>query len=887
MICFSISYKKFLLLSIISTVSSSHTSKEEYISAAQSDILNTTRKSNFESTAEQSDILNNTRKSNLESTAEQSDILNTTRKSNFESTAEQSDILNNTRKSNLQSTAEQSDILNTTRKSNFESTAEQSNILNTTQESNLESTAEQSDILNTTQKSNLESTAEQSDILNTTQEPNLESTAELYSVASEIEKNQQKYECLSGTSDATVNAGYFVSVSCPTDYGNQTVIDRCSRVSLVKDGTFVVSNESHIFRNEYCAYCNDVTNFTSFDLQLYNLRINVDEYRKVSSELTGQEKLNYTLQLSDYLQMIPPGTVTRFCMTGLQDRKNFACQLYVNPVIAVDTNHITRLYRNIFCVIPSDVKHIRCLPRILDIPSVGVFTIHKLSVLFSFKTVIEKSDNIDCGVWSQEVSICMDRLLTRGTCAHLETYQNKVIDVEYFLTSSTNLSVTGWSRISLMSVWAYAISNISSLIAMENIHVMTNNDHVTSHVQFKLKIIKRAFYQEMKNIETDLQNQNIRLIITDNATQETVEVKTMQKDETGYQNVSHMYDNAKTYSIDNEVFLNYYLPELNVFIMVGPIDKLCGHLVIKVTRLGNLLRVDNYECLHHITRVVTTFSIMSIVTYIAFSLSVVALIGLIVFNRKHNLITNIPGSNLENISVSLLLSNVLFMFGIGVPNVYNLCYVIGVLLQYLWLSVFSFMTISISFIAKNLVQMRTREIIGHNKVFYGRRMLTFIGLAVPLMIVGPSVFVDQFGPEYLSLGYDGQVCFPNRYPGNIIFFTGPVIVSVIWNFLCLYLTIFQICRVRYQVGNIRKSVPFQDAMVYLRIVVLSGMLWGFGIASAVFESELLEYIFIILCGLQGFCIAIANLTTSKVICCRKTNESSENITVTNLSTFSG
>ncbi|VDI64227.1 Hypothetical predicted protein [Mytilus galloprovincialis] len=438
-----------------------------------------------------------------------------------------------------------------------------------------------------------------------------------------------------------------------------------------------------------------------------------------------------------------------------------------------------------------------------------------------------------------------------------------------------------------MSVWTYVISNISSLIAFENIHVMTKNNNMTAHVQFKLKIIKRAFYQEMKNIETILHNQNIRLIVTDNTTQETVEVKTMRTDVTDYQNVSHIYDYATTYKIYSADNLHYYLRDSLVSMMVGSVDELCGHCVIKVTKFGNLLRADSYECLNHIIQGVTTFSVMSILTYVPFSISVVALIGLIVFNRKHNLITNIPGSNLENISVSLLLSNFLFMIGIGVPNISNLCYIIGVLLQYLWLAVFSFMTISITFIAKNLVKMRAREIIGHDKVFNGRRMLTFIGLAVPLMIVGPSVLVDQFGPEYLSLGYDGQVCFPNRYPGNIIFFTGPVIASVILNFICLYLTIFQICRVRYQVGNIRKSDPFHDAMVYLRIVVLSGMLWTFGIASAVFESELLEYIFTILCGLQGFCIAIANLTTSKVICCQKPREFSETATVTNLSTFSG
>ncbi|CAC5410452.1 CELSR3 [Mytilus coruscus] len=696
----------------------------------------------------------------------------------------------------------------------------------------------------------------------------------------DVTQNQQKYECFSGTSDASVIAGYFVSVSCPNDYGNQTVIARCSRASLVSDGPFVVSNESHIFRNKFCAYCNNVTNFTSFDLQLYNLRVDEDEYRKVSSELTGPEKLNYTLQLSDYLQIIPSGTVTRFCMTGLHDTKYFACQLYVNPVTVLDTNNETRVYRNSLCVTPGDVKHIHCLAGRFHVQGVDEFTIHKLSVLFSFKAVVEERDNIECAVWSQKIA-------NQGTCSYLETYQNKVINIEYFLTSNTNLTLTDWSRISLMSVWTYEISNISSLKAFENINVMTNNNNMTAYVQFKLKIIKRSFYQEMKNIETYLKDQNIRLIVTDNTTQETVEVKTMRKDLTDYQNVSHIYDYATTYEIYNVEFLKYYLFDLQVSMLVGSVDELCDHWVIKVTKSGDLLRADSYECLKHIIQVVTKFSVLSIVTYVAFSLSVVALIGLIVFNRKHNLITNIPGSNLENISISLLLSNVLFMIGIGVPNVFNLCYVIGVLLHYLWLSVFSFMTISITFIVKNLHQMKARNTIGSDKVFSRRTMLTLIGLAVPLMIVGLSVFVDKFGPDYLSLGYDGQVCFPNRYPGNVIFFTGPVIVSVIWNFLCISLTIFQICRVRYQVRNIRKSVPFQDAMVYLRIVVLSGMLWTFGIASTVFETELLEYIFTILCGLQGFCIAIANLTTSKVRCFQKPSDTSENVTVTKLSTFSG
>ena len=143
------------------------------------------------------------------------------------------------------------------------------------------------------------------------------------------------------------------------------------------------------------------------------------------------------------------------------------------------------------------------------------------------------------------------------------------------------------------------------------------------------------------------------------------------------------------------------------------------------------------------------------------------------------------------------------------------------------------------------------------------------------MFVGPAVGIDQLGPDYLSSGYGKSVCFSNKYPANIIFFSGPVIISVFINFVCLVQIVYQICRVRIEIRHVRRSSHYNDAHVYLRIVVLSGIFWSTGIFASVSESDLLDYIFTLFCGLQGFCITLANMTTARVKCGRKTDNSGD------------
>jgi hypothetical protein len=133
------------------------------------------------------------------------------------------------------------------------------------------------------------------------------------------------------------------------------------------------------------------------------------------------------------------------------------------------------------------------------------------------------------------------------------------------------------------------------------------------------------------------------------------------------------------------------------------------------------------------------------------------------------------------------------------------------------------------------------------------------------MFVCPAVLLDIYGDAYLSSGYGKQPCFPHIFPANLIFFSGPVLLSITINFLCLLRVIGHICILRHEIGNISMSPPFTHAKVYLRIFTLSGFLLITGIMAAILESEWLEYVFTLLCGLQGFFISLASLTTRQVV----------------------
>ncbi|CAC5410073.1 unnamed protein product [Mytilus coruscus] len=66
------------------------------------------------------------------------------------------------------------------------------------------------------------------------------------------------------------------------------------------------------------------------------------------------------------------------------------------------------------------------------------------------------------------------------------------------------------------------------------------------------------------------------------------------------------------------------------------------------------------------------------------------------------------------------------------------------------------------------------------------------------------------------------------------------------------------------IRDIRRSNSFQYLPVFVRISLVTGMLWITGLLGAIIQNELMEYLFVICCSFQGLLIAVGNLTTKRI-----------------------
>lgn len=280
--------------------------------------------------------------------------------------------------------------------------------------------------------------------------------------------------------------------------------------------------------------------------------------------------------------------------------------------------------------------------------------------------------------------------------------------------------------------------------------------------------------------------------------------------------------------------------------------------------------INNVQCKKHITNIPTNTMAsqntdeITYITYAGCSLSVITLSMSIFICRKYHIINTVHGSNLENLSISLILANILFLAGVGAHDNQIICTILGIVLHYLWLTAFSFMSVAIIFLVKDIKKMSNQN---HDQRRHscGRNWsLTVLGLTLPMVLVAPAIVLQYLEIEQYSPNYGGSICFPTAFPANLIFVSGPIMVSVLTNTVCLFILIIYISRKDGQAKNLRKFNSFQQVEVYLRVSVITGIFWATGIISSLLKVDVLDYIFVVTCSLQGFFIAIANITTRRV-----------------------
>ena len=429
------------------------------------------------------------------------------------------------------------------------------------------------------------------------------------------------------------------------------------------------------------------------------------------------------------------------------------------------------------------------------------------------------------------------------------------------LVSNETLTLTEVYKIVKIFGTSMEISNLS---AIGNAVFFLGHENTSVIIITAMPIILQPtmFVHEVIQYKETFQRIKWRLKLTSGAAWHDIEVRNEVVEVIEGKHIYQTYENMTGV----ELITTRRISSLQLDPDAPRLVKICEDIIVHAIRSNtSVINMTSIECNDGVNLPVRDNSfIRAIITNICFSVSMVSLLVLIVVYRKIGMTSTIPGSNLENISISLLMSNCLFMFGVGASDIREVCFVIGVILHHLWLSVFYFMSMATLCIVINLTNLRSNNRNSHSTLKDKKRCLCLGGVIVPCLFVGPAVFLDIYGTAYLSSGYGKQPCFPHIFPANLIFFSGPVLLSITINFICLLRIICHICILSHEIGNISMSTPFTHAKVYLRIFALSGFLWITGIMAAILESDWLDYVFTLLCGLQGFFISLASLTTRQV-----------------------
>ncbi|KAL3864015.1 hypothetical protein ACJMK2_005727 [Sinanodonta woodiana] len=266
---------------------------------------------------------------------------------------------------------------------------------------------------------------------------------------------------------------------------------------------------------------------------------------------------------------------------------------------------------------------------------------------------------------------------------------------------------------------------------------------------------------------------------------------------------------------------------------------------------GAFVCVDTLVWLEKFFKMFDYSPIQWILSVVAKALSMVALLTIIAFHVIYPKLRNLHGLNLVALSTTLLLAHgLLFVYHIPTGTA---CQVTGVLLHFLWLSVFTWMNIIGFDVTRTFYSGWSNITFGATGYF--RRYFT-VAFGMPLILVTLCViFHVLHGPVEIDYGKNDQ-CWLGNQEAVIIFFLVPIIISVFINIALLGITIAAIERAKKVTHKVRSRKDRVYCLVYFKLTVILGLSWFVGITAVFVDIPELWYFHIVFNGLQGLSVFV-------------------------------
>ena len=241
---------------------------------------------------------------------------------------------------------------------------------------------------------------------------------------------------------------------------------------------------------------------------------------------------------------------------------------------------------------------------------------------------------------------------------------------------------------------------------------------------------------------------------------------------------------------------------------------------------------------------------------VTYSLSIVALILTILIYIKYVSVRTLHGKTLVSMSASLIGAQLTGILPLASGNIW--CKLVAIVTHFSWLSAFGWM----SMISYNMVTTFFGKQTTVTNTHIDRKRYfaySFVGWLLPGLIVITCIVLDDLNvPRIVQVGYGEGLagCFISG-KGLFIFFSLPHLISVLFNTVAFFLTVYGITRKRKVVPNSKRSKDRWFFLIYVKLSVVMGVAWIVAILASITHQMFLWYIHFVLNGLQGVFIFIS------------------------------
>ena len=719
--------------------------------------------------------------------------------------------------------------------------------------------------------------------------------------------------------------GVWMISSCPTNWTQNDVKDRCSRYLDIsydnhRDVLPVVDRRNNTYKNHFCAQCHGLKldEITFYDLNFSCLVAIPEDYN-------ATQVLRFLFAYCSKLLWQPPtGFPRRYCYSFPTERHcsqvfppEVAAKCFQGPVRVVYDLRSQRNFLNSFCAQCNGATRLQCGPGdALDDGDITPAMPFSIVMDASFANDDEplspkiRKLEISCGqgnVYDFHLQICRRGIKPFKMFPH----QKLTYSVSALLQSNLSYSQPLIDPASFIQAFMKALKTREPLISQISTTEIRNHPGPVTTLVFNVVIDTNStrqlpiqnFTRAMRNISIAVFNVKFTVVKVSMKPNMCVKVATLRPDEYTFQNnVVKIKDTGEI--IQQQNFLSNatvwkdgtVIPVGFLFVCKQETQVNCTGVLVKLyekeyTLLPNgslfrniseeLYKPDAFQTVNGTIWICTNFSenytrqddittinntksndmVHIILTNVGLSLSVICLVLVLWTFTIFRELRTLAGINLMNLCLALLLSHSLFLLASQVKDPVT-CTVTAILLHYFFLVSFNWMSIIALDTWRAMSKIRVRRAEERFKTrFYVLRCIA-LGWLTGIGFVGICVALDQL--EAISFHYGGvKGCWINNRKANLFFFVLPVALSVSFNAVFFVLTVKAIRRTSQQARQVTsQSQHRKDVAVFLKIFVLMGFTWLFGFLRLV--SAYFDYPFIVFTSLQGVYIAIAFVFTARV-----------------------